>query len=109
MIVRARCDAIGLSYFDPRPSIATRHGIRMTSGTAELRPRTELDLIVANFTRVDRILPINSVIGYAERNPLAITTLPVRLATRTRGMLTQRLASLKTLQPRPRPRSPKKP
>lgn len=71
MNVRARHDAIGVSYLDPRHSIATRHGVRRMNRTAKLNPRRRIDVIVANFTRVDRMLPKYNVIGYAKRNRLA--------------------------------------
>lgn len=67
--VRVRNDIIGLSLLDPRPSIETRHGIRVMSGIVKLDHRKEFDVTVANFSRMDSTLPKNIVIGYAKRNP----------------------------------------
>lgn len=73
--VQVRRGAIRLSFLDPRPSIEGRNGIRMTGGAAELDPRKEFDVTVANFSRMDRTLPRHTVIENAKQNPIAIITL----------------------------------
>lgn len=74
MTARVRCDAIGLSSFDPRSSIAARHGIRMTNSVAELDAGKKFDVIGEIFTRLDGTLPKITVVSYAKRNFLAPIT-----------------------------------
>lgn len=74
MSVRARSDSIHLSYLDARPSIAAPHGVSLTSEVAELDPRKESDVVVADFTRADIMLPKSAVIEYAKWNCRAVTT-----------------------------------
>lgn len=74
MTFRVRSSAIGLSFLDSPPSIAIRHGVCMTKDIAELDPRKEFDMLVANFSRTRRALPKHTVIGYAKRSLLALIT-----------------------------------
>lgn len=52
----------------------------MTNEVAELDPRKEFDIIVANIKWKQRTLPRNTVTGYAKRNPLLILTITREVA-----------------------------
>lgn len=68
-----RCDANRLSSLNPSLFIPVQHGVRNSDGAAKHDPRKKFDVSVANFSRIDRTTPKNTVIGYAVRNSLALT------------------------------------
>ena len=61
-----------LVFLEPKTSLQHRHGVRPTSGVAEVLPHQTFEVIVANFSRRERQLPKHTVVGCAKRNPLAI-------------------------------------
>ena len=62
----------GLVFLEPKPSLQHRHGVRLTNGVAEVLPHQTFEVNVANFARRTRRLPMLTVVGYANRNPLMI-------------------------------------
>jgi len=62
----------GLSYLEPKGVLYDRHQIRMTNGLAEILPNRPFRVIIANFAEKKRSLPKGTVLGYAQRAPLAV-------------------------------------
>ena len=52
----------------------------LTNGVTEVLPNVTFEVIVSNFSRRERRLPNHAVVGYANRNPLAILTPEHRVA-----------------------------
>lgn len=80
LTLQVRSYPIGLSFMEAKRSIVARHGIWMTNEVAELDPRKEFDIIVANIKWKQRTLPRNTVTGYPNRNPLLILTITREVA-----------------------------
>ena len=72
--LRVRSDGAGLSYLTPKMSLLFRHNVRLANGIAEIHPKREFEVVVANFGKKAVRLPKNTVLGYATRHPLAILT-----------------------------------
>ena len=72
--LRVRCDGAGLSYLTPKMSLLFRHNVRLANGIAEIHPKREFEVVVANFGKKAVRLPKHTVLGYATRHPLAILT-----------------------------------
>ena len=72
--IRVTTAGSGLVFLEPKPSLQRRHGVRLTNGVAEVLPNQTFDVMVANFSRQERLLPKRAVVGYAKRDPLAILT-----------------------------------
>jgi len=70
--VAVTCAGGGLSYLEPKGALYERHRVRMTNGVAEILPNTPFQVIVANFGARKCSLPKGTVLGYAQRAPLAI-------------------------------------
>ena len=62
----------GLVQIEPRPSVYQHYQVRVINGVHEVIPEEPLDLLLSNFSRVERQLPKGMVVAYAAPSPMAL-------------------------------------
>ena len=70
--VNVTTTASGLVYSEPKPSLQDRYGLRIANGIHETEPQRKFKIFISNFSRKPRMLPRNTVVGYAKSNPIAL-------------------------------------
>ena len=74
LAIRVMTKGSGLVFIELKPSLQSRHGVRLTNGVVDVMPNRTFDVIVANLSPKPRRLPKNTVLGYAKCSPLTILT-----------------------------------
>ena len=68
-------EAGGLVFIEPKNAIFDRHRVRTANGVADVMTNAQFEIVLANFSKVAKSLPKNTVIAYATRNPTGIHSL----------------------------------
>ena len=72
--VTVTSEGAGLVYLSPKQSLFFRQNVRMSNGIAEVRPGETFQVLVANFGKKPARLHKGTIVGFADRHPLAIVT-----------------------------------
>ena len=76
---KASTPAGSLVFIEPKHAIFHKHHVRTANEVADVMPNTPFDIVVANFSRTAKYWPMNTVVGYATRNPLGCHSLGKRV------------------------------
>ena len=72
---------------EPTLPVQTRYKVRAANGIHDVRPDVKFEMVFANFSKKPQRLPNSMTIAYAERNPLAILTVPDEVSTKLETLL----------------------
>ena len=70
----------GLVHTEPRHSVYQKYQVRAINGVHEVNPEEPFELLLSNFSKVERKFPKGMVIAYAALSPLALIPLAGKAA-----------------------------
>ena len=77
----------GLVHTEPRHSVYQEYQVRASNGVHEVIPEEPFELLLSNFSKVERKFPKGMVIAYAAPSPLALIPLAGKAAKETAQVL----------------------